>query len=126
LRLVGLGLRTDVAQAFHGVERRKRGRLHDPGLTAQLPLREAFALPQDAQEAPMTVRHRMLGEPHLQGAGEAPGGVLDEVGQPVVGTASCQWRRISRVAGSLAARNAFTAVVPDWRTPQLDRARQNC
>src|SRR5262249_16354797 len=61
----------DVPQFSHAVERRDRGRLHAPRLVAQLPLRKAFGLPQNAQEGPVPIRDRVFGEPHLQGAGEA-------------------------------------------------------
>src|SRR5215510_8452842 len=73
----------DVSQFFHGVERRERGRLHDSGLVAQLPLRESFGLPQNAQEGPVPIRDRVFGEPHLQGAGKTSRRMLDEMRQPI-------------------------------------------
>jgi len=59
-------------------------RLHQPRLFAQLALRDAVAHPQDAQEHPVSERHVVLCEPHLQRALQAASGVLDEMRDTVI------------------------------------------
>jgi len=83
LAVAGHLLAAHVAQLFHYLERGEGARLHDPGLVAQLALREAVALPQDAQESPMSERHRVLGEPRLHGAREGAPRLLGQVREAV-------------------------------------------
>jgi hypothetical protein len=47
----------DVAQALHCIEGGKGCRLHHAGLLAQLALGQTIALPQNAQERPMSERN---------------------------------------------------------------------
>ena len=41
--------------------------------------------PENAQKGPVAEGHRMFRQAHLQGAGEAASGVLDQMGEAVVG-----------------------------------------
>ena len=61
----------------------------------------------------MAVRHRMLGEPHLQGAGEAARGMLDEMRQPIVGNRLLPVAQDLRGWLARAARERLTTSAPD-------------
>ena len=74
----------DQAARIHRVEGRVGGRLHHPGLVAELALRQAIVFPQDAQEDPVTERHVVLCQTLLQRAIEHARRILDQVGEAVV------------------------------------------
>jgi hypothetical protein len=68
--LVGSLLALDVAQRLHGLHGGEGGGLHHAGALAELFLRQAVGLPEDAQESPVAEGHAVLRQPHLQRAVE--------------------------------------------------------
>ena len=75
----------DIAELFHRNQRRERGGLHQPRLLAQFTLRKSLALPQNAQKHPMAKGDVVARKPRQQGPLQAARGVLDQMGQTVVG-----------------------------------------
>ena len=75
----------------------------------------------------MTVRHGVLGEPHLQGAGEASRGMLDEMRQPIARNRLLPMAQDfpgGWIAGTQTAHDIGPCLRND-RGLQLDRPRRN-
>jgi hypothetical protein len=82
---VGGGLAAaDVALFLHGADGGEGAGLGDAGLGGELALRQAVALPEDAQEGPVAERHAVRGELRLQRAREAAPRLLGQVREALV------------------------------------------
>jgi hypothetical protein len=71
---------SSFARLPHAADRGEGARLHHARFGRERALREAVALPQDAQKGPVAERDAVRGKARLQRAYEATPGFLGEVG----------------------------------------------